>query len=122
MRIGYELRPASGECGPFGKKPSLETLLTLGDRERRWRLEGRAARNTPADAKRTVETEGVTNLTIDMYNIEHDSVDSVFFAVVPDSFMNRSGSVSGKRFAMSETDFADATIATLVAPHDRWSF
>ena len=57
-----------------------------------------------------------------MYSIEHDSVDSVFFAVVPDSFMKRSGSVSGTRYAVSDTDFADVTVATLVAPHDRWSF
>jgi len=61
-------------------------------------------------------------LAYDMYSIEHDSVDSVFFAVVPDSFMKRSGSVSGHRFNAAETDFADVTVATLVAPHDRWSF
>lgn len=61
-------------------------------------------------------------MTRDIYSIDADSVDSVFFAVVPDSFMRRSGPVSGRRYTVADGEFADAQVATMVTPHDRWSF
>lgn len=59
-----------------------------------------------------------------IYSIERETVDPVFFAVVPDSFMTRelgqrptlrSNNVKGN----GSDDMFDQPI---LSPHDRWSF
>lgn len=56
------------------------------------------------------------------YSTENGAVDPVFYAVVPDSFMNRmSGSPVGQRPA-PDAFHGGETDASLLAPSDRWSF
>jgi hypothetical protein len=64
----------------------------------------------------------VKHLATVIYSTDYDAVDPVFFAVVPDSFMRRSGPVSDKRYYIPEGELTDATESPFVAPHDRWSF
>jgi hypothetical protein len=62
-------------------------------------------------------------LTIDLYSIEREVVDPVFFAVVPDSFMTRSS--SGQPVPSVRADligWSDEYDMPIVTPHDRWSF
>lgn len=57
------------------------------------------------------------------YRIERDSVEPVFFAVVPDSFMNRDtkdGTVR-PRF-VAEGAWRDEMDVPVLAPRDPWSF
>jgi hypothetical protein len=55
--------------------------------------------------------------------MEREAVDSVFFAVVPDSFMTReSGSRPPSRQNWDGADWADEKDRPLVSPNDRWSF
>ena len=66
---------------------------------------------------------GGFNLTMIMYRMERESVDPVFFAVVPDSFMTReSCSRLPARQSWDGTDYTDEQDRPLVAPNDRWSF
>ena len=62
-------------------------------------------------------------MTSDLYSIEREVVDPVFFAVVPDSFMTRSP-MGRPASAPSAEDFdwVDEQDAPVVAPRDRWSF
>ncbi|QNT69696.1 hypothetical protein [Defluviicoccus vanus] len=55
-----------------------------------------------------------------LYNIEHDRVDPVFFAVVPDSFMTGSGSV--RPHHRSGGEWREEVERPIVASGDRWSF
>lgn len=62
-------------------------------------------------------------MTIDLYSIEREVVDPVFFAVVPDSFMTRSSSGQPVANVRAELlDWADEYDMPIVTPHDRWSF
>ena len=57
------------------------------------------------------------------YSIDRDSVEPVFYAVVPDSFMNsdpRSG-LSRSRHVIAGTS-RDETDVPVLAPSDPWSF
>jgi hypothetical protein len=60
---------------------------------------------------------------MNIYSTDTDSVEFVFFAVVPDSFMNRE-SVPGSHRSRKATgnDWADETDQPILAPHDPWSF
>ncbi len=61
-----------------------------------------------------------------IYSIERDIVDPVFFAVVPDSFMNRPsfGRPASAPVAdhLDSDDWVEQVDAPVVAPRDRWSF
>jgi hypothetical protein len=62
-------------------------------------------------------------LKIDLYSIEREVVDPVFFAVVPDSFMTRSSSGQPvPRLGADAPDWSDEYDMPIVTPHDRWSF
>jgi hypothetical protein len=58
-----------------------------------------------------------------IYSIEVDAVDPVFFAVVPDCFMNRASGAAAQVRELSDADGwpADQDMP-LVSPNDRWSF
>ena len=60
---------------------------------------------------------------MNIYSTNKDSVEFVFFAVVPDSFMNRD-SVRGshRSYRDSDNDWAQETDKPILAPHDPWSF
>jgi hypothetical protein len=59
-----------------------------------------------------------------LYSIERDSVDPVFFAVVPDSFMTREsrGHLEPRQENWDGVDWEEARDAPLISPNDRWSF
>jgi hypothetical protein len=63
-------------------------------------------------------------LLVDIYSTERQGVDPVFFAVVPDSFMNRgSAGLPPHRAGLLADAHDDAETDTpLLAPNDRWSF
>ena len=58
-----------------------------------------------------------------IYSTGGEVVESVFFAVVPDDFINRDrgGLVSLRRYA-HVGDWADVSETSPLVPHDRWSF
>lgn len=62
-------------------------------------------------------------LTNSFYAIDGDIVERVFFAVVPDDFINRDrgGPVRLRRYTHIG-DWTDESETPLLAPHDRWSF
>ncbi len=78
----------------------------------------------PRFRQQTDETvKGVPTLASLIYTIDADSVDPVFFAVVPDSFMTRQSSASRRQImALADADWQDQEDAPLLAPQDRWSF
>lgn len=57
------------------------------------------------------------------YRIDSDIVEPIFFAVVPDDFINRNrgGPVALRRYAHIG-EWADESDTPILAPHDRWSF
>lgn len=57
------------------------------------------------------------------YSTNRDSVETVFFAVVPDSFTNRD-STSGIKRPRHEVagSWRDETDVPILAPRDPWSF
>ena len=62
-------------------------------------------------------------MTPHFYTKNHEAVDTVFFAVVPDSFMQRDPGDGNRRPASSVTgEWSDITDTPLFAPCDRWSF
>ncbi|HEX2365736.1 MAG TPA: hypothetical protein VHJ00_12015 [Bradyrhizobium sp.] len=62
-------------------------------------------------------------MKLTIYSIERDAVDSVFFAVVPDSFMTRESEAKPSvRQNWDGADWADEKDRPLVSPNDRWSF
>jgi hypothetical protein len=67
--------------------------------------------------------QGVRSLNVTIYSIERDAVDSVFFAVVPDSFMTRESEAKPPlRQNWDGVEWADEKDRPLVSPNDRWSF
>lgn len=57
------------------------------------------------------------------YSTHAVHVDTVFFAVVPDSFMTRSGAEGARaEHAKGGADWPEEVDRPLVSPHDRWSF
>jgi len=64
-----------------------------------------------------------TNLNHNMYNIDPGAVEAVFFAVVPDSFMNSESSERSTGNLRSGTaDWPDILETPVLAPRDPWSF
>ena len=62
-------------------------------------------------------------MNITIYSIEREAVDSVFFPVVPDSFMRRESEAQAPvRHNWDGADWADEKDCPLVSPNDRWSF
>jgi hypothetical protein len=62
-------------------------------------------------------------LQSNFYSIERDIVDTVFFAVVPDSFMRRESAWFGENSRPFATaDWPLETERPLAVPGDRWSF
>ena len=57
-----------------------------------------------------------------IYSMETNTVDSVFFPVVPDSFMSRGSSDRPKRHTTVIEGWREETDTPLVAPRDPWSF
>ena len=58
-----------------------------------------------------------------IYRIENEHVDPVFFPVVPDSFMDRSGAASvADRRRSDLVDWPEEIDRPFVSPRDRWSF
>lgn len=58
-----------------------------------------------------------------LYSIEHEIVDTVFFAVVPDSFMRRDTTSSGETDRqLTRAEWPLETDRPLSVPGDRWSF
>ena len=57
------------------------------------------------------------------YSMDRDSVEPVFYAVVPDSFMNRDakGGTTRPRHGAGGS-WRDETDVPVVAPSDPWSF
>lgn len=57
------------------------------------------------------------------YTKNHEAVDPVFFAVVPDSFMRRDSGDSSQRPAnIFAGEWSEITDTPLFGPRDRWSF
>lgn len=57
------------------------------------------------------------------YTKNHEAVDPVFFAVVPDSFMQRDPGEGNRRPASSVAgEWSEITDTPLFGPRDRWSF
>ncbi len=57
------------------------------------------------------------------YRKAGDIVDPVFFAVVPDSFMKREGTVvRGERTALPTSEERGLAERAVLGPRDRWSF
>ena len=62
-------------------------------------------------------------MTMIMYSMELDSVDPVFFAVVPDSFMTReSAGKAPPRPNWDGVGWTDEQDRPMISPNDRWSF
>lgn len=58
-----------------------------------------------------------------VYNVDVESVDSIFFAVVPDSFMAKeTGSMREAREWDGAEEWSEERDQPLLSPHDRWSF
>ncbi len=58
-----------------------------------------------------------------LYSIEHEIVDTVFFAVVPDSFMRRDTTSNGETDRpLTGAEWPLETERPLSVPGDRWSF
>ncbi|QLH38655.1 MAG: hypothetical protein HWD60_06500 [Defluviicoccus sp.] len=58
-----------------------------------------------------------------VYNMDGETVDPVFFAVVPDSFMTeRFGVTTDVRDWGRAEDWSEEEDQPLLSPHDRWSF
>jgi hypothetical protein len=58
-----------------------------------------------------------------IHHIDSNTVDPVFYAVVPDSFMTResiNGSIRPHNSKFG--DWADEIDSPILAPHDPWSF
>jgi hypothetical protein len=63
------------------------------------------------------------NLTNSIYRNPGDIVDPVFFAVVPDSFMNRDqGANRSERAPLPTSDGRIIAERAALGPRDRWSF
>lgn len=57
------------------------------------------------------------------YTKDHESVDPVFFAVVPDSFMRRdSGDGTYRSVRYHAAEWSEITDTPLIGPRDPWSF
>ena len=57
------------------------------------------------------------------YTKNHEAVDPVFFAVVPDSFMQRDPGEGNRRLSSSVAgEWSEMTDVPLFGPRDRWSF
>ncbi len=57
------------------------------------------------------------------YTKNHEAVDPVFFAVVPDSFMQRDPGDGNRRPLVSVAgEWSEITDTPLFGPRDRWSF
>ena len=56
-----------------------------------------------------------------LYSIDRDRVDSVFYPVVPDSFMSREGSVRPVR-SRSSGVWTEEVERPIIAAGDPWSF
>jgi len=57
------------------------------------------------------------------YRIENERIDPVFYPVVPDSFMQRSGGGGAANRNRSDlSDWPEETDRPIVSPRDRWSF
>jgi hypothetical protein len=58
-----------------------------------------------------------------IYSMDANSVDTVFFAVVPDSFMNRGPKNEAARVPAVANGALEAVVDTpFLAPRDPWSF
>ena len=58
-----------------------------------------------------------------IHNMDANSVDTVFFAVVPDSFMNRGSKDEAPRVSNVANSVLDGIVDTpFLAPRDPWSF
>lgn len=58
-----------------------------------------------------------------IYSISGDTVDPVFFPVVPDSFMKRETMPArNERRGQPQGEWHDITDQPILAPNDRWSF
>jgi len=61
-------------------------------------------------------------LTNAIYSIERDSVDPVFFAVVPDTFMTQGSGGQPVELRRDVAEWSGDLGRPFVAPQDRWSF
>lgn len=62
-------------------------------------------------------------MAIVSYSTDGNGVDPVFYPVVPDSFMNRSGERSyAPALDRIGLEWPEEVDRPLVSPHDRWSF
>ncbi len=57
-----------------------------------------------------------------IYSIDQDTVEPVFYPVVPDSFMKRNPGSGPAHTARGGHEWKDAHEALFVIPHDPWSF
>jgi hypothetical protein len=57
-----------------------------------------------------------------IYNMELEAVEPVFYAVVPDSFMNRESAGEARQLPEGGSEWTEASEAVFIAPHDAWSF
>lgn len=75
------------------------------------------------NGQRRLSSEGSIKLDMTSYSTRAVPVDTVFFAVVPDSFMTRSGAAGVRpEHAKGGADWPEEVDRPLVSPHDRWSF
>lgn len=56
------------------------------------------------------------------YSMENGAVDPVFYAVVPDSFMNRSSATPVGQRPAPDSFHGSVSDAPILAPRDPWSF
>ena len=76
-----------------------------------------------ATASNTSTGKECFSLTNVIYSIGVDTVDPVFFAVVPDSFMKRaSGTLVNGSDRVEAEEWSDEQDLPLTDPADRWSF
>ena len=57
-----------------------------------------------------------------IYSIDQETVEPVFYPVVPDSFMNRESNGTSATAASGGIELAEAFDSVIVTPRDPWSF